>query len=293
MSNDAAQSSPPPRPVPGPLKIRVLFGGFLSQFGWLFCAFGMVFVLVFDPGAGVAELFAFRAGTETIEGRTTGYDATSLSINDVRVYETTYSFDHPDAGTVHGVSDETGSWVEPGQRVSVEYARSDPARSRIAGMRSNPGGLGTVFIFIFPAVGLTLGLVGFRTGRRRVELLSNGLVTRGTLLTSERTNTRVNNRPVMRLTFEFEADNGATYQTVAKTHQPWGLEDEARELLVYDSRDPSRASMLDVLPCQPRFDERGNLEASLPGLPSAVYLLLPGLSALTMLRYLSGFLGGA
>ncbi len=289
MSIDPGAVSPPPRSLPTPLKIRVLFGGFLSQFGWLFCAFGMVFVLVFDPGGGVAELLAFRSGTESTEGTATGYAATSLSINDVRVYETSYSFDHPAVGTVHGASYATGSWVESGRSVSVEYVPSDPARSRIEGMRSNAGGLGTIFIFIFPGVGLVLGLVGFRIGRRRLHLLSIGQVTRGTLLTSEPTSTRINNQPVMRLTFEFEAENGGTYQAVAKTHQTWGLEDDERELLVYDPRDPSRASMLDVLPCQPRFDERGNLEASLPGLPSAVYLLLPGLSALTMLRYAASF----
>jgi len=230
---------PPPRSVPTPLAIRVLFGGFLGQFGWLFVAFGMLFVWVFDAGGGVAEWFAFARGYETTEGTTTGWRSTSLSINEVPVYETSYRYDHPEAGTVSGASYATGSWEGEGQRVTVEYVPSDPTLSRIAGMRSSQGGLGVIFVVIFPVVGLVLALVALSKGLRTRRLLQVGRVTRGTLLTSEATSTRVNEQPVMKLTFEFQDERGGSWQAIAKTHQPHGLEDEERELLVYDPADPS------------------------------------------------------
>ena len=72
---------------------------------------------------------------------------------------------------------------------------------------------------------------------------------------------------------------------MARSPQPYRLEDEPHELLVYDPRNPSSSALLDELPCEPRFDPQGRLEASLPGLPTAAYVLLPGLCTLTMLRY--------
>ena len=47
----------PPRDVPLTVRLQVLFGGFLNQFGWLFFGFGMVFglanALLFLPQADV------------------------------------------------------------------------------------------------------------------------------------------------------------------------------------------------------------------------------------------------
>ena len=38
---------PPPREVPTGLRLMVLFGGALTQFGWVFFGFGMIFVWAF------------------------------------------------------------------------------------------------------------------------------------------------------------------------------------------------------------------------------------------------------
>lgn len=278
--------SPAPRSLSPTLSARVVFGGFIGQFGWIFVAFGMLFVWVFDAGAGLTEWIRFHGDVATVEGRTTQWRETSLSIGDVPVYETSYSFRLSDGRSVDGASYATGSWVANNQAVVVEYIDRDPSVSRIQGMRASSGGLGVIFIFIFPLVGLALGIAGMRTGLKARRLMSVGHLTRGTLLTSEATNTTINNRPVMRLTFEFEASRGGTFQAVAKSHQPERLQDEDRELLVYDPQNPQDAALLDELPCQPRVNDVGDFEASRPGLPAAAYLLLPGVSVLTLARYL-------
>ena len=278
--------APAPRALPATLAVRVLFGGFMSQFGWLFVAFGMVFVWVFDAGAGLVEALEFRKDAVVVEGSVTGWRSTSLSVNEVPVYETSYSFRMPDGRTLAGASYETGSWVEEGETVSIEVADGDPQVSRIVGMRASPGGLGVLFILIFPLVGAVLSSIALRRGLEARRLMMTGEVTRGVLKTTETTNTQVNSQPVIKLTFEFDAPEGGTFQAVAKTHQPHRLQDEARERIVYDPRDPTSAKLLDELPCQPRVTERGEFEASHPGLPTALYLLLPGVSVLTLLRYL-------
>jgi flagellar basal body rod protein FlgC len=97
------------------------------------------------------------------------------------------------------------------------------------------------------------------------------------LKSKEPTSTRVNNRPVYKLTFEFRADDGGIYEVVSKTHLPHLLEDEAEEQLVYDPRHPAHAVMMDNLPGSPDIDEMGYIHSA--GFRSGVLpLILPGLT---------------
>ncbi len=92
------------------------------------------------------------------------------------------------------------------------------------------------------------------------------------------------------MVFEFDVPGKGTFEVESKTHRPERLRDEEREPLVYDPRDPDAATMLDELPCEPRVDERGELAAGRPGLPTALYLLMPGLSVVTLSRYVASLL---
>lgn len=278
--------APPPRRVPMTLVLRALFGGFLSQFGWLFFAFGMLFVWVFDPGGAILEAIRFSGNVIQVEGEVTASDDTNMSVGDVPVYRTEYAYGLPDGSRLTGRSYETGAWRDAGARVSIEYVERNPSISRIAGMRTTEAGLGVVFIFIFPLVGGALGLVAFFSGRRVVRLMQIGRLAAGTFESIEATSTRVNERPVMKLTFTFEDEYGETHRAIARTHQPGRLEDEPRELVLYDPREPSAASVLDELPCQPRVGPEGVLEPTVFGLPTALYVLLPGVSLLSVVQYL-------
>lgn len=276
--------------MPFTLTVRILFGGF-GQLGWVLVAFGMVFVWIFDAGAGVAEWIRFSGDVETVQGTTTGWRPTSLSINEVQVYETLYAFELPDGRSFTGSSFETGSWRGDGQAVAVEYLEGEPSVSRIQGMRWSQGGIGVAFVFIFPLVGLLMGLAGLRRGLRALRLLRHGEVTHGVLRSKEPTGTKINERPVLRMTFEFDVPAQGTFEVEAKTHRPERLEDEDRELLVYDPRDPDAAVLLDELACEPRVGDRGELLARRPGPPTALYLLMPGLSVVTLARYVAS-IGG-
>lgn len=281
---------PPPRSVGPELTVRLLFGGFFSQFGWLFAAFGMLFVWLFDGAGGAVEAIRFGGDVVTVEGQVTGWRATSFSMNDQRVYETSYEFRQPDGSTAEGRSYATGSYLEEGTRGTIEYLDGDPATSRIEGWRNTPGGMVVLTTFLFPLIGLLFATIGFRRGWRAYRLLTIGRLSRGRLVSKEATNTRVNNRPVMKLTFAFDADSGGSFEAVGKGHVPDRMEDEEAELIIYDPSEPARAAVLDEFGCQPRVDGRGNFEASRPGLPTPLFILLPGLSVLTFLRYLASLL---
>ena len=287
MSERAVHLSPPPRAVPAVLTVRVVLGGVLSQIGWIFVLFGLVFVWAFDPGSAIVSAVRFGGEVVTAEGIVSGWEETSWTVNEQPVFATRYDYADVEGRRHSGASFATGSYLQPGERVTVEYLVTDAAISRILGMRTTPGGVWLAFVLIFPLVGLALALAGMRRGLKARRLMSTGQLALGTLTSKEPTSTKVNNQTVYRLTFEFEAAAGGTYQVVGRTHRPHELEDEPRERLVYDPRNPSDAALLDELPCRPGIDSRGDFTAAGPrDVPlAALNLLAPVLSLLAYAGY--------
>ena len=102
---------------------------------------------------------------------------------------------------------------------------------------------------------------GINKGIKANRLLALGEQTTGRLKSKEKTNTKVNKKPVYKLTFEFNTLEGMTYETMVKTHETGKLEDQTEEPLLYEPMRPSYAVMLDDLPGAPRIQENGNIQA--------------------------------
>ncbi len=278
----------PPRRIPWLVRCRVLFGGMFNQFAWFWLGFSMIFVAAFVGGsAPKAVLFSF-ATLETAPGEVLRVESTNSSENDRTIYAIRYLFriDQREA-EYYGVSYTTAynSFAE-GQAVEVEYDAANPASSRIRGTRLSTFGLGVLFVLIFPIIGVVLLAGGVSLGIRGMRLLRMGYVAQGTLIGKEPTGTRINNQMVYKLTFDFADSNGMRYQTSAKTHVPYTLEDEVSERVLYDPRNPSYAVLFDNLPGRPEVDMLGRI---LPGSPlqSAMVLILPLLTLLiTLLMFL-------
>jgi hypothetical protein len=100
-----------------------------------------------------------------------------------------------------------------------------------------------------------------RYGNRRARLLRDGVFTTGVLKSKRPTNTRVNNRTVYVLDFEFTARDGRRCIATARTSMTERLTDEREEPLLYNPEKPEDAVMLDDAPSRPRFDETGALMA--------------------------------
>jgi hypothetical protein len=251
-------NSPAPREVPCSVRLRVLFGGFNNQFGWIFFGFGMVFVWIFTLHADLASIFLFHLQTKTTVGVVEGIYSTSATENDVEVYEVRYTY-FDSLGKQHmDVSYITGH-PNVAARVNVEYVSDFPSISRVEGMRREIFGPGAILAIIFPMIGLGFLTFGIRDGLKANRLLSQGRIAFGKLISTEGTGATINNRPVLKLTFNFRAEDGLDYDVIAKTHEPEDLGDEAEEPLLYDPNVPSTAVLLDDLPGSAEFDANGGL----------------------------------
>jgi hypothetical protein len=267
--------APPPRRVPLTLSVRVVLGG-LGQIGWFLIGFGLIFVWAFGADRAVVNAIRFAGGLEVVEGTTTAWRELSLSVNDTPVFETEYAFE-VGGQTYRGVSYETGYYVPEGQRLPVEYRRSNPSVSRLQGMRASPIGLVIGFVFVIPLIGLAFVRHGLSHGLRARRLLSEGALAHGTLKTDELTSLHVNNQQVHRLTFEFTADGGGAYEVTATTPDVSRLTDDTHEAIVYDPRHPADATTIDDLPGRPRIGARGELESggALEALKALLNLVIP------------------
>lgn len=282
----------PPRVVPLSTRITVLFGGGLARVGWFFFAFGMVFVWIFVGNADWSGPFLFHGKLETATASITSREKTTFSEGGNKhhrgtpIFANHYRFKLGGAEYT-GVSYQVGTsaGASEGGTVLVEFPKGNPTVSRIRGMRRAPFGLTVAFVFIFPAIGLALALASFWSGRKNVRLLVNGELAQGRLTDKSPTRTRVNNRTVFKMTFEFLDRNGQTRQAVAKTERPERLENNVFEPIFYDPQNPERVVLLDGLPGKQGFSEHGELMPA--GFWQATFTLL-----LLFLAFLSVMLGG-
>jgi hypothetical protein len=256
-------NAPPPRAVPLSLRLVVLFGGSRNQFGWMLLGFGLIFVWAFTLHADFTSPLLFLMGTRETRGVVRAVRASNASENEQRIYEIHYAYiDH--LGRQHlGVSYATHS-PQQGADVTVEYLSSAPEISRVEGMRRKPFGFFAAFPILFPMIGLGFLSSGLRHGLKADRLLAQGRVAFGELTSTVPTGASVNNRPVMKLTYNFTAADGEEWEATAESHEVDDLTDEAQEPLLYDPEDPSRAVLLDDLPGSARFDSAGRLLSASP-----------------------------
>jgi hypothetical protein len=270
----------PPRNVPLSVRIRILFGGALNQAGWFCFGFGMAFVWAFTLNADLTSWYRFRGPLDTTQGKAIDCKKTLFSkgdsshYKDTHVYAIHYAFTAADGKEYNGLSYITGKQFEQGQKVTIEYPQGKPQTSRIKGMRRKPVGFTGLIPILFPAVGSLLIFGGIKKGIKANRLLALGEQTTGRLKSKEKTNTKVNKKPVYKLTFEFNSPEGTTYETVAKTHETGKLEDQTEEPLLYDPVLPSYAVMLDDLPGTPRINDNGNIQAG-PAVKTILTLIIP------------------
>lgn len=255
-----------PRALPMRLTWRLLFGSPIALFGWVFAAFGMVFTLLFLPLAA----WPFDGHDAEAVATVTHVDATSASENKQRIYRVDYTFTRD--GTELRGSSYTSEPPHVGGHRRVEFDSADPSDSRLVGMRHKPFGWWVVVVTLFPLVGVGLGVPQLRRGLLERRLLRHGVPTFGRIVLKQPTNVRVNDQPVMALTFEYQPEaSGSTYRAVVETLEHHKLEDDLREPMLYDPYAPWRATTLDHLPGSPRITADGRLEAR-PGI--AVHVLI-------------------
>jgi hypothetical protein len=277
---------PPPRPVPLGLRLVVFSGGVLGFIGWFFLGLGLIFVWVFGPRHLPLYAYAWAGPPASVEGIVLDTSSANASENERPVYRLAYSFVASDGTEHRGVSYVTGHSVPAGSQVTVEYVPGRPDVSQVRGMRRNlmPEWV-MLFVAILPAIGLAFVVGTLRRGTKANRLLAHGQLARGVLTDKRPTGMKINEREVYKLTFDFEAGDGRSYQAIARTHEPERLEDQRREPLLYDVFNPAYSVMLDSLPGSPTINPFGHFEA--PPLGRVIgNMLIPGLVILGHGTYL-------
>lgn len=112
-------------------------------------------------------------------------------------------------------------------------------------------------IAILPAIGAALAGLSFRSGWRRLKLLSLGQVGAAEFVSETGTNMTINDRPVVRLNFEFAGTDGSRQRVSRMTATPDLLRDERQEAVLFDPHDPRHAVLVDELPAGVSADLEG------------------------------------
>jgi hypothetical protein len=256
MLESTLRFAPPPRPMPFSLSITNVLN-LIVQIGFGVFGFASIFLWTFVANADFSFI-TFKGDLGRATGTVTRVVDTNASESRSRIREN--HFQYSVAGErMEGVSYSTGRQVEPGDRVLVEFLERTPQRARISGQRTGMFSPAVMFVLLFPLVGLALIIFGLRWGSKRSRLLREGVFTTGVLKSKTATNTRVNNRRVYELIFEFTARDGRRCEAKARTSMTDRLQDEREEPLLYNPEKPEDAVMLDDGPGRPRFDETGML----------------------------------
>jgi hypothetical protein len=269
----------PPRAVPACVSLTVLFGGALQQVGWLLFGFGMIFFYAFVLQADWSGPLLAVMETRRATGLVTSVEGTNASENDSPVYAVHYRFIAADGTKVEATAYSTGYYPDAGQRLSVTYMRSQPTVARVEGMRRTTFGPLAAIAGIFPLIGAVMILFGLREGLKGNRLLGSGRLAFGTLTAAVPTNTTINNRQVIAMTFSFRAHDGATYEVTSKTNQPERLGDQVEELVLFDPNDPTYGTALDGMPGSLSIDNSGGLRLGSPA-ACLTTLILPGITLL-------------
>lgn len=169
------------RPGPAPrAELRVLFGGFASQFGWLLVGVGMVLVWEFVPYADLASVYKFRGRLATVRGAIDGSRHTRFTSGllgrggPTPIFANFFTFPAPDGQYRRGTSYAVGTKLAMGSSATIEYLPDDPLVARIQGMRTRPLGPLAALPALAPLAGAVFILIGLLRGYKRLRLLTAG-----------------------------------------------------------------------------------------------------------------------
>jgi len=244
----------------------------------------MIFFWIFGAKADLS-FFYFQGNVITVKGTSLGAIETNFYSNEIPVMENLFKFNDEFGDEWQGISYETGKYFNEGDLVTVEYPKGKPHYSRIKGMRRSMFGPWVLFVGLFPLIGFLFIFGGLIKGKKANKFLKKGIVTKGELISKERTNVKINEQTVYKLTFKFKDTFGYEHEAIVKTHQTESLEDEKLETLMYMEENPKKAILTDSLPGSLKIDESGIITSASSGKAIAA-LFLPAISILGHGSYL-------
>jgi hypothetical protein len=283
------QSIPPaPRHIDWFTKGTVLLGGFHQQFGWAFFSMGLLFTWIFVGNSEWRDLLSWTSGPwETVSGEIVECVSIGAHENDEQIYRCYFRFSFNGVDRSGSVYYSASLQPEPGTSIEVEMATRNPSYVRVEGGRTAPFSRWVGVVMVFPLIGLSFLMLGFRSNLRYLRLLSWGQVGSGKLEAKTKTGATVtiNNQsyPVYRYRFTF-LHQGREVPLEIKTHLADRVEDDPMERILFDPFAPGQNALYDAIPNAPVFDSEGNC---IPTSFLKSYLfILPGIGLAEILIFL-------
>ncbi|HET7089333.1 MAG TPA: DUF3592 domain-containing protein [Anaerolineae bacterium] len=247
LSGRITPLAPPPRRVPWAVVCSAMLGT-LGVVGAGIFVFSMPFVLIFAGELHLIDEIRLSNSGTTAVARVTAVEDTNSTENDVPVYAYRFEFRTRAEELVTARSFATGRRYSVEDRATVYYLPDKPGVARLENTRRSefPAFAG-LMVLIFPLTGLALFAIGALRGWRDVTLLRHGQVAGARWLRSQMTNMSVNNQPVLKYTYEFQAEDGQTYTGSRRALPSPHVGDEAHEPVLYLPSHPARSLPLDAL----------------------------------------------
>jgi hypothetical protein len=110
------------------------------------------------------------------------------------------------------------------------------------------------FVLIFPAVGAAFFATNTVRGAQQVALLRHGRVAGARRVSEQATNTTVNDQPVVKYVYEFQAGDGRTYRGASRAISGEEIGDEDVEPVLYLPSNPNLSVLVDTLPLRSTLD---------------------------------------
>jgi hypothetical protein len=182
--------------------------------------------------------------------------------NDSYVYRYTYTVAEKEykASARFGLADHQKLNKATADTILIEYFSTEHGYSNIVGYRST--GFSGVFIFIgfvFSLAGLPLLLMSLRKRAKTLQLYLRGLIAWGQQVSRTDTNAKINDLAVFKYVYNFIAENGDSYQAIAKAPADFNVGDQCQELVLYLAEDPSYNIIFDAVDSAPIVKEDGSL----------------------------------
>ncbi|MCU4174447.1 hypothetical protein [Carboxylicivirga sp. N1Y90] len=193
-------------------------------------------------------LFPFSESME-IQGKVTAVNTIHYTFSNHYTYGYDYEVNDSNLGYAFGASFDKRTDLKEGDKVTVEYVKSDPSIHRIKGMRNSFVIDTTVIYLLVSLVGFIFLAYGLRNTRKFLKMVKNGYVTTASLSEKPTTNLIEGSRYIV-LKFAFMTKGGQSVEFVKQLTNAKNILDDEEELIVYNENDPSQHQFVDRLPTQ-------------------------------------------
>jgi hypothetical protein len=245
------QKLTPPRKVSMVVQLLLLGGMSLDVvLGWILACFGMIFCILFVPQAMNATAELLRHYQPFGQGEITNIEKTNTTINEIPVY--LFTFQKQDGIT--GKCRVSGKQYKIGDKVDLEKC-DNHVRIVSRGMNLNFIEAFTFFVLLLPIIGLSIICYKIFRSLKILRLLQNGEVGKGYFIEMEPTGMVINGKPVMKLHYQFTANDGEIHDAFVKTCNTKKLTDASLKPFFYDVMQPNKSVLFDSLPNGIHFDE--------------------------------------